>query len=250
MKVAVLVSGQCRTLDICLPSIQRQILAHFPLADLWISVADGPDADQASLLTKSGLRVRLLEKIVQPTLDERDYRQRSAGGNYLIGEGPEDRTIVQRILRQAWHLRRVYECAAASGENYDVYVRLRPDQWFLVGAQGLPEVTSKNAIVPWWGSFGGVNDRFAILGKQAAEAYCWWPRLDQWLEEGCRFHPETLTKYALMRAGCKIVHSPVSAATLKRDAHGNLSVRRPEVLADEAMELPPIAKEAEAAAGA
>ena len=139
MKVAVLVSGQCRTLDICLPSIQRQILAHFPLADLWISVADGPDADQASLLTKSGLRLRLLEKIVQPTLDERDYRQRSAGGNYLIGGGHEDRTIVQRILRQAWHLRRIYECAATSGENYDAYIRLRPDQWFFVGAQGLHE---------------------------------------------------------------------------------------------------------------
>ncbi|EDY18245.1 hypothetical protein CfE428DRAFT_4381 [Chthoniobacter flavus Ellin428] len=237
MRVAILVSGQCRTLDVCLPSIQRQVLAHFPSADLWISVADGSDSAQASLLANTGLRVCLLEKVNQPTLDERDYRAKSVGGNFYIGEGLHDRTIVQRILRQAWHLRRVYEWSATSGNDYDVYIRLRPDQWFFVGVQGLPDISPTTAVVPWWGSFDGVNDRFAVLGKHAAEAYCWWPCLDRWLAEGCRFHPETLTKYALMRAGCKIVHTPASAATLKRDESGKVSVRPPEVLPTEVMEL-------------
>lgn len=238
VKVAILVSGQCRTLNVCLPSIRRQILAHFPMADLWASVADGPDSEQASLLANVGLKVRLLEKIAQPTLDERNYRQKSLGGDYWIGTGPHDPTIVQRILRQAWHLRRVYEWAAHSGEDYDVYVRLRPDQWFFVGAQGMPEITPQKAVVPWWGSFGGVNDRFAVLGRQAAEAYCWWPKLDHWLEEGCRFHPETLTKYALLRSGCKIVFSAVSAATLKMGPDGIVQVRNPEILPEETMPLP------------
>jgi hypothetical protein len=237
MKAAILVSGQCRTLDICLPSIQAQILRYFPLADLWISVAADSDAGQAGLFAKAGMSVRLLEAVEQPALDERDYRQRSMPGPYYIGTGPDDPTSVQRILRQAWHLRRVYEWAASSGENYDVYVRLRPDQWFIVGAAGMPEITADTALVPWWGSFGGVNDRFAILGRRAAEAYCWWPLMDRLLAEGCRFHPETLTKFALERAGCKIVHTPVLCSTLKRDELGKIIVREPEILPEETMRL-------------
>jgi hypothetical protein len=239
MKVAILVSGQCRTLDLCLPSLRAQIFRHFPLADLWVSVANGPDAGQANLFTSLGMRIRLLEAVDQPVFDERDYRQRSGvGGRYWIGTGGEDRTIVQRILRQAWHLRRVYERAAASRENYDVYIRLRPDQWFIFGAAGFPIITPETAAVPWWGGFDGVNDRFAILGGVAAEAYCWWPRLDQFLAEGCRFHPETLTKFGLDRARCRIVFLPALAATFKRDENGNVLVREPEICKEDVMLAP------------
>jgi hypothetical protein len=237
VKTAILISGQCRTLDVCLPNLVEQVLRFLPGADLWVSVANGPDAGQANLFHTVGMRLRMLEAIDQPTLPEFDYREQSAGGNYYIGEGPHDATIVQRILRQAWHLRRVYDFAAGSGEGYEAYVRLRPDQWFTVGVAGLPEITPLTAAVPWWGSFDGVNDRFAVLGKTAAEAYCWWPRLDHFLGEGCRFHPETLTEYALRRAGCKVVHLPAFASTLKRDAAGQVIVREPEVLPQECRPL-------------
>lgn len=238
MKVAILVSGQCRTLDVCLPNLQAQVFRHFPQADLWVSVAAGPDALQANLFQYTGLRTRLMEVVEQPTLDERDYRQRSEGGAYGIGEEPNDPTIVQRILRQAWHLRRVYEQAAASGEGYDVYIRLRPDQWFIFGAAGYPPIDPDSAAVPWWGGFGGVNDRFALLGPRAADAYCWWPVMDRLLAEGCRFHPETLTKYALERAGCRIIFSPAMAGTLKRNADGKVVIREAEICREDIMPLP------------
>lgn len=238
MKTAILISGQCRTLDVCLPNLQAQIFRHFPEADLWISVANNPDAVQARLFQNAGMKVRLLEAVDQPVLEERDYRQKSAGGKYYLGEGPHDQTIVQRVLRQAWHLHRVYTLAASAGESYDAYMRLRPDQWFIFGAAGHPIITPETAVVPWWGAFEGVNDRFALLGRTAAEAYCWWPNLDQLLAEGCRFHPETLTKFALVRARCRIVYTPVMAATLKRNAQGQITVRPPEILAEDIIPVP------------
>lgn len=240
MKTAILISGQCRTLDVCARNIAEQVLRFFPGADLWISVAAGPDTEQARFLEAVGLPVRLLETVEQPVFDERDYQVQSSGGSYYIGEGPHDSTAVQRILCQAWQLRRVYEKACASGEEYGVYVRLRPDQWFTVGAAGWPEITPSTAALPWWGNFGGVNDRFAILGSAAAEAYCWWPYLDQLLAEGCRFHPETLTRFALERAQCRIVRLPVLAATLKRDPSGNIVIREPEILPDEMTPMVPL----------
>lgn len=238
MKAAILISGQCRTLDVCLPNLKAQIFRHFPEADLWVSVASGADAVQADLFTTLGMNVRLLEVVEQPVLDERDYRQRSEGGLYSIGEGSTDTTIVQRILRQAWHLHRVYAHAAASGEDYDAYIRLRPDQWFVFGAAGFPIITPETAAIPWWGGFGGVNDRFAMLGTAAAKAYCWWPNLDALLAGGCRFHPETLTKVALESAGCRIVYTPVLAGTLKRNEMGHVLVREAEICQEDIMPLP------------
>ncbi len=238
MKMAILVSGQCRTLDLCITNLKVQVLRHFPNADLWVSIADGADSSQAHLLENVGLNVRLLEIVKQPTLDEKDYKEKPGNGMYCIGTGPEDRTIVQAILRQAWHLRRVFEMAAGSGEPYDAYMRLRPDQWFLTGVSGLPIVRPETAVVPWWGGFGGINDRFAILGPTAADAYCYWPRLDALLESGCSFHPETLTLHALQNSGADIVHTPARTATLKRDAAGALVIRYPENLPEEIIDMP------------
>lgn len=239
MKTAILISGQCRTLDLCLPNIKAQVLDYFPGADLWISVAAGPDSGQAQLLRSVGMKIQLLEALEPPELDQRDYAARSLGGPYLLGTGLGDSTAVSRTLLQAWRLHRVFEKARSSGENYDTFVRLRPDQWFIVGAAGLPRIDPSTAAVPWWGGYGGINDRFAVLGRAAAEAYCWWPRLDELLAEGCRFHPETLTKYALTRAQCRIVHLPTFAAILKRDAAGKILAHAPEVLAGEFTPVPP-----------
>ncbi len=235
MKMAILVSGQCRTLDRCFKSIQVQVLRHFPKAELWISVAEDADAKAARLFENSGLPIRLFESLEQPTFDEKDYRERSRGGMYEIGGGLKDRDIVQRVLRQAWHLRHVFDLASSSGVDYTSYMRLRPDQWFSVGVARPPKLTPCTAFVPWWGGFGGVNDRFAILDPIAADAYCYWPRLDELLAEGCQFHPETLTKHGLDRIGATIVHLPVLATTLKRDKSGKLVKREPEILVEETM---------------
>jgi hypothetical protein len=61
------------------------------------------------------------------------------------------------------------------------------------------------AVTPWWGTYGGINDRFSLLGRTAADAFfSIYDLLPKMLEEGAPFHPETLAGYALRRAGCVI----------------------------------------------
>lgn len=230
-KTAILISGQCRTLDVCFKSLKSQVLDFFPEADVFISAA--MDNDTGSIIAFDELPEgkKFAEVIDQPTLDEKSYLSRSIGGEYCIGEGPQDTTAVQRILRQAWNLRRVFDMARDHGD-YERFIRVRMDQWFHVGCKGTPELQGQYALVPWWGSFGGVNDRFAIMDAVTTDSYCWFPYLDDFLDDGCRFHPETLTAWAIRASGTPIYHHPIVSATIKRQGQ-KLMVRPPEFLPNE-----------------
>ncbi len=115
----------------------------------------------------------------------------------------------QGILRQHWHMSRVYKFAKENGVSSDsIFVRCRPDLHYhkLVIPESVP-----NAVVfaPWWGNYGpGLNDRFGIMGARAAEAYFQtYDNLSAMLAEGCPFHPETLVGYSVERAGNHIIRS-------------------------------------------
>lgn len=139
----------------------------------------------------------------------------------------------QAILRQLWQLNEGWKYAKAEGidpASYDVIIRLRPDSWFRsfvmpadyemkaslradltrfewsrVPVLEKKLVFPKSARTPWWGRFGGVNDRFAIMGPEAAEAYfTTYERIPQLLAAGCPFHPESLVKASLEAAGCHV----------------------------------------------
>lgn len=148
----------------------------------------------------------------------------------------------QAILRQLWQLNRAWEhfrtChEAAKGisvdgipQGYDTIVRLRPDLWFRSFENRTPtsprvvdyfkrhpeggaivltptdlEYQQKVALTPWWGRFGGINDRFAILGAKAAYAYfTTYSRLPELLAAGCPLHPESLVKASLLQKGCMV----------------------------------------------
>lgn len=233
MKTAILISGQCRTLDFCFRSLKEQVLDFFPEADVFISAA--ADQDASNIIAFDDLPSKFGDVVDQPALDEKDYLAKSLGGKFFIGDGPEDTTAVQRILRQAWHLRRVYE-QARDHADYERFIRVRMDQWFHVGCKNTPTLEGQYAMVPWWGSFGGVNDRFAIMDALTAESYCWWPYLDDFLADGCRFHPETLTAWAIKATGTPIYHHPILSSTLKR-IDGKLTQRTPEILPDEYVQI-------------
>jgi hypothetical protein len=107
-----------------------------------------------------------------------------------------------------------------SADRFDTIIRLRGDLWFhsfenslerthhRVENNGTPAgpVRIKRAIykwecfTPWWGRFGGINDRFAIMGPEAASYYFTvWDHIPELLAAGCPFHPESLVKANLER---------------------------------------------------
>jgi hypothetical protein len=94
------------------------------------------------------------------------------------------------------------EASPMIGER-DTVVRLRPDLWFHEPISMAECDLSLPGSVnhPWWGNFGGINDRFAIMpSKRAQDYFDAYPSINQAIAEGCPLHPESLVAYACRAA--------------------------------------------------
>jgi len=145
---------------------------------------------------------------------------------------------VEAVLGQLWRLQQCWSFVPMDTfKGYDLIIRCRPDLWMesfalpkfpnkrpvpvampdgptLVIGRGMPDTI---ASTPWWGRFGGVNDRFAILGLGAAFRYfCTFENIPALLQAGCPLHPESLIKASLEAGGCTIDDTlDVSFSTLR-----------------------------------
>ena len=83
----------------------------------------------------------------------------------------------------------------------DFVIRMRADN-FVHSFSGFPLMSGITAYTsgistPWWGKFGGLNDRFAVMEPEmAADYFGVYYRIPKLLEAGCPFHPESLLKAA------------------------------------------------------
>lgn len=105
--------------------------------------------------------------------------------------------------------------------QFDTIIRLRADLWFhsfdlphFKGPEFRHDETLEEAFrrvnhpdktpcagecfTPPWGEFGGINDRFAVMGPAAARYYFTvFDRIPELLASGCPFHPESLVAASL-----------------------------------------------------
>lgn len=198
MKTAILISGQMRSFAQRLPNLHWMVFRHFPDPHFFVSAADDADADSAELLRArfetDGIRRVFIEKVKQPDLPEPDAT--------LAAHAPFAISVpVQAILRQLWALERCWELMARNSQfavsSGTTFVRCRPDLHFY--NTRLPShVPINECHVPWWGGFGGINDRFAVMGSLAAASYFrTYSRLPKLLDAGCPLHPESLVAGSL-----------------------------------------------------
>lgn len=155
---------------------------------------------------------------------------------------------VEAVLGQLWRLQRCWDFfvaglgeagpgSATPATGYDLIIRCRPDLWMesFAAHASLFELRrargERIALTPWWGRFGGVNDRFALLGREAARAYFQtWSNLPALLAAGCPLHPESLIKASLEAGGCEIDDTlDISFSTLR----ANGERRFPEISAQD-----------------
>lgn len=230
MKTAVLISGQLRSFAQCLPTLHWHLFRKLDDPHFFVSCADDAQAQDAYLLEAYYKNVHI-ERVVQPTLPEPPARY-AAHAPYAIS------VPIQSIMRQLWHLNRVWEFFREKNDfaqGYDQIIRCRPDlhmQRFELpprahvlssGVSLTVPFSPTDAYTPWWGRYGGVNDRLAVMGSEAARAYFTaFTKLDEILKAGCPLHPETIQHEALAQAGCRI------SATLRADF---ITKRTPEDLA-------------------
>jgi hypothetical protein len=216
----VILTGHMRTFTRCLHSQRWHVYRHYDVAAFYVSTVQDEDTDGAlSLLRQLYPDTPVHVDIVteQPTLPEPVETVRFE---------PYARSVpVQAVLRQLWQLERGWALRQEAGWGVPIVIRMRPDLFFHSFSR--PYVEEDFAQTPYWGRFGGVNDRFAILGQKAAPYYfktiC---ALDYLLEGGCPLHPESLVKASLEQGGVTVMDTMQTEFSTVRK---NGEVRPPEI---------------------
>lgn len=205
MKTAVLVSGQARTFRSCWPNQLWHFFRRLDSPEFFVSMADDAQADDLKVIGETF--PFHFEKVQQPAIPETETMKRANFSGYGCSAS------MQNILRAFWHYQRVWELFnERPNQNvgeYGTFVRIRPDLWFQDYEHPfnrLNEIAIHECWTPWWGSYSGVNDRLAIMGERAARVYMTaFSKLEELLESGCPFHPETLTRAALESEEIRII---------------------------------------------
>lgn len=212
MSTAVLISGQTRNFKECLPTLHWHVFRKLVDPVFFVSVADDAQASDIYLLEGYYKNV-FIERVKQPELLEPNARF-AAHAPYALASS------IQGVLRQLWHLQRVWEFYLERSIPFTAsitFIRCRPDLWFQ-SFEPFPKIRQNESQMPWWGRFGGCNDRFAVLGLDAAKAYfTTFSQIDALLKLGCPLHPESLIKASLEEADQLINNHLVAEFSIIKD---------------------------------
>jgi hypothetical protein len=216
MKIAIIYTGAMRSFDKCWANHKWHVLRHFQDAKIYCVTEQDEDAGKSLLFGAFDATVR---EVKQPEMvipkgcpDEWQPGRPYMHEPYHISVDP------RAVLGQLWMLREGWRLYQEANEPADLIIRIRPDLWFhsfdmpsfIRAWKSNPATTYIDgggalAFTPWWGRFGGCNDRFALLGTKAAEAYFTaYDHIHAMISEGAPLHPETLVHYAMKRVGISI----------------------------------------------
>ncbi len=228
VKTAIIYTGHMRSFDKTWRNHQWFVWRHFPGAKFYCVTEDDEDAHKVSFLPPSAF----VRKVKQPemVMPAGCPAQWTPGQPYMH-EPYHISVPPSAVMGQLWMLREGWRLYEEGGERADLVIRIRPDLWFhsfkYPGHFGTLPPDKEQAWTPRWGKFGGSNDRFAILGSDAAEAYFTaYDNIPAMIKEGAPLHPETLVDYAMTRKGIT-VHRNMKAdfSTLRKTGE----MRPPEV---------------------
>lgn len=196
MSTAVIYSGQARTFLRCFPTHRWHVFRHFTDLRFYVSVEDDERAGDMDVLREHYEHVHI-ERVKTPADLPEIPIERGNPAPYANAASH------RQLMAQHWANSRAFDFYTQKepgGERANVIIRMRCDQFFHSFA---PLWATPNlALTPWWGRFGGINDRFAILGQDAALHYfCTYHKIHRLLDAGCPFHPESLVKASLLDGG-------------------------------------------------
>lgn len=222
MNTAVIITGHMRTFAACLPTLKWHVFRHYPGAAFYVSTIKDEDAPSAELLREHFPDAPVYIDAIgnQPDLPEPPEPVRFE---------PYTRSVpLQNVLRQLWQLEQGWELMLAKAHvEPDCVIRVRPDLFFHNFEQPFGPAHD-SCYSPWWGRFGGINDRFAVMGYKAAQAYfTTYSRIPELQALGCPLHPESLVKASLLARGCESIDRlKTEFTTTRKDGQH----RPPEIL--------------------
>lgn len=228
MKTAILYSGQFRTLPQCLPTQQWHVFRHFGDLRFFLVMQKTPDAAGCVKMMedKYGVENVFAELIDDPKDLPMIPLKHGAHAPYANAASHP------QLLMQHWYQQRVHDFwqDVARDVEFDAVIRMRGDNFFHSTA-GVTEISEVVPQVrsPWWGRFGGLNDRFAVMNPCAAKSYFRvYESIDTLLAAGCPFHPESLLRWKLELGG---VHSDETLLAEFSTHRANGQHRPPEISA-------------------
>lgn len=208
MKTAVLISGQLRTFAACYPTQRWHVYRHFRELQFFVCVqAQENWAEILAPLMADYPGCVHVELKGDPDLSAHLTPQLSAAYHHAPYANAAP---AHQLLLQHWYQRECWKYFIRVGgevERYGTIIRMRGDNHFKSFALPAREPgTMFNTVhTPWWGRFSGLNDRFAIMGNEAAAAYFnLWDSIPALLAAGAPFHPETLLRANLERENVNI----------------------------------------------
>lgn len=215
MKVAIIYSGACRSFDRCLPNHAWFLHRNFPDAHYFFSTYRDGSEHQAELLREKypgRVEIEIVDK--QPVFE---FDKPWTPGSFYSHEPYAISVSPQAVMGQLWQMQKAFELCV--GRAFDCAIRIRPDIWF--HSLEIPMVVNpKDCYLPWWGRFGGCNDRFAIMGNKAAPYYF----TAFFGDKRCPVHPESMVKNAVSHCN---THETLKAEFSTMRPNGNL--RPPEI---------------------
>ena len=213
-KTAILISGHARSFKWIFENQCQRVFSRFEHPVFFCSIVEDEQARDIELLKtkfpESDVFIEYVKE--QPDCVELIGRELfpKASRNYIDGwfkkcvqkskYAPAPHASPQTIFASLWHQNRVYEMMeSARVSDIKYYVRHRPDLSFT--NLELPKTIERNeCYVPWWSSWGGINDRWAVMGELAASAYFTaFKGLAVFLNNDVGLHPETLSGHNLTK---------------------------------------------------
>jgi hypothetical protein len=199
MSTAVIISGQMRTFSRCYPTQRWHVYRHYePDIHFFVSCVDDKNADSAELLRQHYANVHI-EKWEDP--DDLPEIPLELGAHAPYANAASH----HQLMLQHWGNKRAWEFMwERMKHEITAVIRMRPDNFFhrFVPCE---QPSWMQAYTPWWGKFGGINDRFAVMGGGATFSYFnVLDKIDGLIARGCPFHPESLVAASLADSGCNV----------------------------------------------
>lgn len=219
---AVILTGQMRSFATCIHTLRWHVLRHYPSPAFYVATVQDEDTASIKLLHELFPAAPVFTDIIdaQPELPEPVEPVRFE---------PYARSVpMQAVLRQLWQLERGWELFQRHPVPATIFLRVRPDLFFHSFTPPAA-VPARAAFTPWWGNFGGVNDRVAVLGAEAAPHYFTaYSHLAAAMQAGCPIHPESLVRAGLELRGARVIPRLITEfSTLRK----NGEFRPPEIQA-------------------
>jgi len=214
VEVAVLVSGQLRTLDVCIESIKAAVLDRVGKYDLFAHVNLDENIGKLQLLNAKKAVVT-----PQPLFDPKNYVVNNL--NIKDTFGPDTRPLhagIQNTLCQLWRLSETnklkLEAERIRGKQYKWVIRLRPDLLFLSCIENISTLNPNYIYLPKVCNFFGYNDSFGFGGSKVMDVY-YSRYLNLDIFPG--FHPETMLKYVIDKSNIEVKRTDVTYLIQRKD---------------------------------